>query len=96
MFPCDGCGLCCRHVDRSDITRHMDRGDGACVYIEGDMVTCKIYDNRPEFCRVDDSYKIFAGKLSLIEYYKENVAICNALRAEHGFDYVSLVIKDCK
>jgi uncharacterized protein len=84
-FPCNSCGLCCQHVDRSDVTSWMDRGDGICLYLGKDMCTCSIYDARPACCRVDESYVLFADVMGLVEYYEANTKICDALRIEHNF-----------
>lgn len=87
-FPCDGCGLCCRHVDRSDITQGMNRGDGVCKYLGDDLSTCTIYAARPAFCRIDDSYTFWAKEMSLFDYHEANAAVCNDLRVEHGFTHL--------
>ena len=31
-FPCDACGKCCRHVNLSEQTSYLDRGDDICHY----------------------------------------------------------------
>jgi Fe-S-cluster containining protein len=83
-FPCDSCGLCCRHVDRNDITKVMCRGDGVCIHLDEASSTCTIYATRPAFCRIDDSYVFWSDSMSLIEYHKANADVCNSLRVEHA------------
>ena len=54
MFHCDKCGICCRSLRRSPLYRELDRGDGVCRYLDGNL--CSIYATRPLLCRVDESY----------------------------------------
>jgi Fe-S-cluster containining protein len=84
-FPCDGCGLCCHHVDKSEITVGLDRGDGTCLHLGIDLRTCLIYENRPDFCKIDDSYHLFSKSFTLIEYYKANADVCNKLRRDKKY-----------
>lgn len=55
-FPCTQCGACCRHVNLSELTAYLNRGDGICHHYDSDTHLCKIYENRPEICRVEDYY----------------------------------------
>jgi hypothetical protein len=81
MFECDACGHCCRNLDKSSIYSELDRGDGTCKYLVGDL--CSIYENRPLICRVDESYeKFFKDIMSLEEYYKLNCEACIRLKEE--------------
>lgn len=45
MFECDSCGLCCMNIYKSEIYSELDRGDGVCKYLSGNL--CSIYENRP-------------------------------------------------
>lgn len=79
MFQCDACGECCRNLDKSSLYKELDRGDGTCRYLKGNL--CSIYDIRPLLCRVDDSYEVFfKEKYSLKEYYEMNYAACRSLK----------------
>lgn len=49
MFLCDKCGLCCRNLNLSEIYADLDRGDGTCKYLQGNL--CSIYEKRPLKCR---------------------------------------------
>lgn len=91
-FPCDACGLCCRHVDRSAFTKGMCRGDGVCIHLDDASSICTIYDTRPACCRIDDSYSFWVDAMSLIDYHKANASVCNALRAEHGMHHLQPII----
>lgn len=83
-FPCTKCGLCCRHVDRSELTTILDRGDGICIYLNTHSAECKIYRSRPQACRIDSSFIYFSEQMTLTNYYKKNAIVCNALQLEHG------------
>lgn len=81
MFLCDKCGQCCRHVDLSSVYHELDRGDGVCRYLKGNL--CSIYETRPVLCRIDESYEIFfKEKMSKEEYYRLNYAACNKLKTK--------------
>ncbi|ABM38049.1 protein of unknown function UPF0153 [Polaromonas naphthalenivorans CJ2] len=91
-FPCTKCGLCCSHVDRSNQTKWLNRGDGACRYLNMDTNLCEIYENRPEICRIDSAYKYFSQKISLANYHKANAEVCNTLQSEHGLPLSKRII----
>ena len=72
-------GNCCRNLDKSDVYKELDRGDGVCMYLDGNK--CSIYDNRPLLCRIDESYEVyFKDSYSLEEYYKLNYSVCEKLK----------------
>lgn len=79
-FPCNGCGKCCRLVDRSTETAWLDRGDGTCRHFDEATLGCTIYETRPLVCRVQDYHAAhLAGRFSWPEFVKINLAICASL-----------------
>lgn len=79
MFKCRKCGECCRNLDKSSLYSELDRGNGICKYLKGNL--CSIYNDRPLLCRVDESYeKIFKNTMKKDEYYKLNYIYCYKLR----------------
>lgn len=81
MFKCDKCGACCRSLNKSKLYEELDRGDGTCRYLDGNL--CSIYDSRPLLCRIDESYKIFfENVMSKKEYYRLNYEVCKRLKRE--------------
>ena len=79
MFKCDNCGECCRNLHLSDLYKELDKGDGVCKYLEGNL--CSIYNERPLLCRVDESYqKLFKEKVSYDEYLKLNEYYCEKFK----------------
>ena len=79
MFKCDQCGLCCRNLKFSPNYADLDRGDGICKYLKGNL--CSIYQNRPLKCRIDDSYHVFFREtMTLEEYYELNYNACKILK----------------
>lgn len=79
MFICDKCGMCCRNLKYSELYSDLDRGDGVCKYLHGNL--CSIYENRPFKCRIDDSYEIyFKSVMTLEEYYRKNYEVCKYLK----------------
>jgi Fe-S-cluster containining protein len=80
-FPCTQCGLCCRHVNLSDQTQFLDRGDGACRYYDEAAKGCSIYETRPDICRVDRQYQMhYAQQYSWITFIELNTKVCRVLQ----------------
>ena len=80
MFECIQCGECCRHLDRSELYKDLDRGDGVCIYLRGDL--CSIYEDRPLICRIEESYnELFSEVYTKEEYYRLNEEACMRLRS---------------
>ena len=83
MFDCKQCGNCCRNLGKSEIYSDLDRGDGVCRYLSGNL--CSIYEERPLKCRVDECYKQFFKEwLDLDMYYRLNKEVCEILRKQEG------------
>ena len=81
MFLCDKCGKCCRNLKKSSLFAELDRGDGVCRYLEGNL--CSIYDTRPLLCRVEDCYNLFfKDSMSKEEFYNLNYKVCQDLKEE--------------
>ena len=79
MFECDCCGCCCRNLDKSSLYAELDRGDGMCKYLRGNL--CSIYANRPLLCRVDECYDLYFSKfMELEEYYRLNKEECKKMK----------------
>ena len=79
MFKCDKCGECCRNLKMSDVYSDLDRGDGICKYLNGNL--CSIYENRPMKCRIDDSYyEFFKDSVTLEEFYDSNYKMCEEFK----------------
>ena len=83
MFECNKCGLCCKHVNKSEIYSELDRGDGICKFFDVHTHLCEIYNNRPLVCNIDKMYDTyFSSQMTLEEYYKLNYESCEILRKE--------------
>jgi len=81
MFECQKCGNCCRHLKNHELYSDLDRGDGVCKYLEGNL--CSIYDKRSDLCRIDDCYeKYFSDLYTKDEYYKLNYEACRTMLKE--------------
>jgi len=79
-FPCTQCGACCRHVNLSNQTDFLDRGDGICRYHDLTSHLCTIYENRPAVCRVDTYYEQhFKQKISWEQFVHLNLIACEQL-----------------
>lgn len=79
MFKCSACEECCRNLDKSELYKDLDRGDGVCKYLEGNK--CSIYNERPLLCRVDEAFEVyFKDRMSKKEYYNLNYKACYKLK----------------
>ncbi len=77
VFPCDKCGLCCRHVNRIELA---EKG-GVCKYLDLNSNLCSIYEHRPLFCRVDDYYeKYYQDEMTREDFYKLNLEYCKRIK----------------
>lgn len=80
MFSCDQCGECCRHLNLSPLYQELDRGDGVCRFLKGNL--CSIYQSRPLLCRVDESYEAyFQHFISREEYDRLNYEACANMKS---------------
>ncbi|MEG9531666.1 YkgJ family cysteine cluster protein [Mannheimia indoligenes] len=78
-FPCTACGKCCKRVGLAEETASLDRGDLICRYFDEQTNLCKIYENRPLVCRVEDYYKTYLTEVySWEEFVALNVKVCNS------------------
>lgn len=81
VFPCQQCGLCCQHVQLSRETQFLDRGDGVCRHHDVTSKLCRIYQGRPDICRVDRLYEMrFAQFYDWDEYVALNLQACTDLQ----------------
>lgn len=81
MFVCDKCGACCRNLNRSPLYAELDKGNGVCRHLVGNL--CSIYEDRPLLCRVDESYEaFFKDYMTRVEFYRMNYACCKMLKEE--------------
>lgn len=82
-FPCTKCGLCCQHVDRSEETLFLDRGDGTCKHFDLCNNSCSIYDERPDICRVDRQFMLkYFSQYSWEKFVSVNLQVCEILAKE--------------
>ena len=83
MFPCEQCGRCCRRVGEVFFAKSMALPDGSCKYLDKSTNLCKIYKERPIYCRVDDYYdKFLSDKMSREEFYEQNKKICRKFQSK--------------
>lgn len=79
-FPCNICGACCRHLKLAPMYRELDRGDGVCRFLNGNI--CSIYEKCPLICRIDDAWNVFfKNYVSREEYYRINMEYCKKFQA---------------
>jgi uncharacterized protein len=81
-FPCNSCGLCCRHLKNVLELASFDRGDGVCRHLVDNR--CEIYEARPFICRVDAVHKYLFSHMDKQTFYLENLRVCKALQEEAG------------
>lgn len=83
MFQCDQCGLCCIGLNKNEELAEFHNGDGICKYLDLDTRRCKIYNDRPMHCRVEDFYKEhLADKMDYDKYIELNYEACEMKKKE--------------
>ncbi|WP_086228226.1 YkgJ family cysteine cluster protein [Campylobacter sp. P0109] len=85
-FPCSVCGACCRHISNIPELRSFDLGNGVCKELDPKSNKCKIYDNRPLVCRIDEMYSFFSAIWSKEKFYSINAKACNELQILENID----------
>jgi Fe-S-cluster containining protein len=87
MFPCTACGLCCQNISTVDELKKFDLGNGTCKHYNIIDNNCKIYDTRPDICRIDKMYEIkYNNYFTKKDFYIENAKVCNQLQEKHRLD----------
>ncbi|WP_432481476.1 YkgJ family cysteine cluster protein [Moraxella sp. ZY200743] len=80
-FPCIACGLCCRHVYKSEQTAFLNKGDGICQFLDTDTNLCQIYETRPLVCQVERYYQMhFQNKIDWETFVNLNLEACHQLQ----------------
>ena len=89
-FQCSKCGSCCRRAGQLNIMPQRD--DGACVHLSIDN-SCKIYETRPDFCRVSNMAILHNQKtgIPILSYFKIASMICNNFIREDNLDKSFLI-----
>lgn len=83
LFPCNGCGCCCRQLKNVPELSNFDRGDGTCIHLKDNL--CMIYETRPDICRVSTMYELFyKSQMSKEAFYHANLLICKQLQIQAG------------
>ena len=80
MFPCQKCGVCCRHIGSVSFAKKMALPNGVCKFLDERTNLCSRYETRPIFCNVDRFYdKFLADKISREVFYEQNMKACESL-----------------
>lgn len=91
-YPCTGCGVCCKRVDRAikafDLGEksklyfpYKHDGNGRCEMLTDDN-KCSVYENRPLICNVDALLEL--SGMPKQAFYALNIHSCNKLMDEDG------------
>lgn len=80
-FACSRCMECCRRVHLLPQTAAMDRGDGVCRHLDELNKGCRIYDERPDICRIDLQYaNHYQQEMTWEVFVRINEAGCKQLQ----------------
>lgn len=75
---CTNCGACCRLVGLAKPA--LDRGDLGCIFLDDDN-KCMIYETRPYFCNVYETFKRKYSRHMTWEVFKKfNKLFCRIAR----------------
>ncbi len=81
-FQCNRCGRCCRMIGFTNIPelRQMADSTGKCRHLMPNNL-CRIYENRPLYCRVDAIYdRRLSNVMSRQQWYEMNYKQCKNFR----------------
>ncbi len=60
----------------------MDRGDGTCRHFDNDLNRCRIYEQRPDICRVDRQYELhYRSAMTWGTFVELNQSACKSLQS---------------
>lgn len=91
-FACSRCMECCRSVHLLSETVAMDRGDGVCRHLDEVNKGCRIYDQRPDICRIDRQYALHYQQAMRWEtFVRLNEEGCKQLQALAGSETIGAV-----
>ncbi len=90
------CGACCRldpaqreeallalNEEQRSIYLEMVNSDGWCKYFDTGSRSCRIYDKRPDFCRVSSLLDLFDVSNDNLDNFAVNCCI-QQIRSEYG------------
>ncbi len=76
LFPCGKCGICCRSLQKNDLYKFLDRGDGICKNFNEINNLCEIYEKRPSICRVMEMKETLFPEMTVQDYIQKNIEAC--------------------
>lgn len=83
IFPCDRCGLCCKHLELILDLKYLDKGNGRCIHLL-DNNLCGVYEERPDLCNVSKMYDLqFCSYMSEEEYIQSNIEGCRSIKEKY-------------
>lgn len=73
--------MCCQNISHIPELKDFNLGNGICKYFDFQTKGCKIYEQRPLICKVDESFeKIYFKQFSQKEFYQLNAQVCNNMQ----------------
>ncbi len=85
-FPCTCCGECCKNIGHIASLKKFDCGNGVCKNLSNTNL-CKIYNQRPLICKIDELYnKFFSKHINKQTFYQKNMDACNVLQKNSYID----------
>ena len=83
-FLCSKCGACCRNVGNSKLPSD---DKGVCLNLDQENNICKVYNTRPNICRVDKIFEnSFKDIMTKKEFYVWNTEACHWLIDKEDLD----------
>lgn len=81
-FPLQSVRECCKRVHLLAETASLDRGDGICRHFDDDLKRCRIYQQRPDICRVDRQYELhYSSAMTWDAFVELNQSACKTLQS---------------
>ena len=89
-FPCNQCGWCCQNLQKHELYKDLDRGDGVCIYFNKIDNNCAVYSNRPLICNIDAMYHSMFSNIDYGDYINLNIKAYQAAQIENKLPIIQI------
>ena len=83
---CNACGKCCRNINNIKIIApeysFMVMDDGCCKFFDRSTNLCKIYTERPYFCKGKEVKDLYFSHLTDEEFERLSIEACNQIKRD--------------
>ncbi|WP_374220409.1 YkgJ family cysteine cluster protein [Psychrobacter sp. CMS30] len=89
-FPCNQCGWCCQNLDKSELYKSLDEGNGVCKFFDLKQNSCIIYDDRPKICNIEAMYHSAFTSMEYDDYINLNIKACKTVQRANQLPIIQI------